>query len=116
MKAALIIVDVQNDFLEKGALPVKGSNEIIPFINTLRNNYADYYTTVFTTQQYRQPTHISFKDSPYAAEENLPFDEITLAVKGKFPKNCIGGTDGANFAPEMQLRGNEVLIRKDEDV
>ena len=115
MKAALIIVDVQNDFLEKGALPVKGSNEIIPFINTLRNNYADYYTTVFTTQQYRQPTHISFKDSPYAAEENLPFDEITLAVKGKFPKNCIGGTDGANFAPEMQLRGNEVLIRKDED-
>ena len=115
MKAALIIVDVQNDFLDKGALPVKSSNEIIPIINKLRNDYSQYYTTVFTTQQYRQETHIAFKDSPYANEENLPFDEITLAVKGKFPRHCIGGTNGANFAPEMQLKGNEVLIRKDED-
>ena len=115
MKAAVIIVDVQSDFLDKGALPVKSSNEIIPFINKLRNDYSQYYTTVFTTQQYRQETHIAFKDSPYAHEENLPFDEITLAVKGKFPRHCIGGTNGANFAPELQLRGNEVLIRKDED-
>ena len=44
------------------------------------------------------------------------YDEITLAVKGKFPKNCVGRIDGANFALETQLRGNEVLIRKDEDV
>ena len=43
------------------------------------------------------------------------YDEITLAVKGKFPNNCVGRIDGANFALETQLRGNEVLIRKDED-
>ena len=115
MKAALIIVDVQNDFLEKGALPVKGSNEIIPFINTLRNNYADYYTTVFTTQQYRQPTHISFKDSPYAAEENLPFDEITLGCKGKFPRYCVKGTKGAALYYEMMIKGNEITITKGEN-
>ena len=115
MKAALIIVDVQNDFLENGALPVKGANDIISPINKVRNEYANRFTTVFTTQQHRQETHIAFNDSPYAHEENLPFDEITLAVKGKFPKYCVQGTNGANFAPEMQLKGDEVLIRKDED-
>ena len=115
MKAALIIVDVQNDFLEKGALPVKDAHDIIPHINKVRNEYANRFTTVFTTQQHRQETHIAFNDSPYAHEENLPFDEITLAVKGKFPRYCVQGTNGANFAPEMQLKGDEVLIRKDED-
>ena len=115
MKAALLIQNVQNDFLEKGSLPVKGAHDIIGPINKIRNEYASRFTTVFTTQQFRQETHISFKDSPYASEENLPFDEITLAVKGKFPRHCVQGTDGANFAPEMQLKGDEVLIRLDED-
>ena len=115
MKAALLIQNVQNDFLEKGTLPVKGAHDIIGPINKIRNEYANRFTTVFTTQQFRQETHISFKDSPYAHEENLPFDEITLAVKGKFPRHCVQGTDGANFAPELQLKGDEVLIRLDED-
>ena len=43
------------------------------------------------------------------------YDKITLAVKGKFPNNWVGRIDGANFVLETQLRGNEVLIRKDED-
>lgn len=115
MKAALLIQNVQNDFLEKGSLPVKGAHDIIGPINKIRNEYSSRFTTVFTTQQFREETHISFKDSPYAKEEDLPFDEITLAVKGKFPHHCVKGTDGANFAPEMQLKGDEVLIRLDED-
>ncbi len=40
---------------------------------------------------------------------------LITSVKGKFPNNCVGRIDGANFALETQLRGNEVLIRKDED-
>ncbi len=43
------------------------------------------------------------------------YDEITLAVKGKFPNNWVGRIDGDNFVLETQLRGNEVLIRKDKD-
>jgi nicotinamidase/pyrazinamidase len=115
MKAGLLIIDVQNDFGEKGALPIKGSEEILPIINNIRSTYDKKFASVFLTQQYRPPTHIAFTTSPYAKEENLPFDKVTLAAKGKFPPHNIGGTPGANFMTEMLIKGDEILIRKDED-
>ena len=39
MKAALIIANVQSDFFEKGALPIKDANEILPIINEIRTTY-----------------------------------------------------------------------------
>lgn len=115
MKAALIIANVQNDYFEKGALPIKDANEIIPIINDIRTNYDKKFKSVFITQITRPETHICFIDSPYAKEENLPFDQITLASKGKFAKHCVKDTQGANLAPEMLLKGDEVLIRTGED-
>ena len=115
MKAALILVDIQNDFFENGVFNIQGASDVIPIINDIRSKYDKKFSSIFIVTDNRQETHISFKDSPYAKEENLPFDEITLASKGKFPRYCVKGTQGAALNSEMMLFGNEIIIKKGED-
>ena len=115
MKAALILVDIQNDFFENGSFAIPGAADVIPVINDIRTKYDKKFSSIFLVTDNRQETHISFKDSPYAKEENLPFDEITLASKGKFPRFCVKGTLGAALNSEMMLFGNEIAIKKGED-
>ena len=115
MKAALILVDIQNDFFENGVFNIPRASDVIPIINDIRSKYGKKFASIFIVTDNCQETHISFKDSPYAREENLPFDEITLASKGKFPRYCVKGTQGAALNSEMMLLGNEIAIKKGED-
>ena len=39
MKAALVLIDVQNDFVEKGVFNINGAEEVIPVINNIRSKY-----------------------------------------------------------------------------
>ena len=115
MKAALILIDIQNDFVEKGVFNIEGATDVIPIINDIRSKYDQKFSSIFLVNDQRQETHISFKDSPYAKEENLPFDEITLGCKGKFPRYCVKGTKGAALYYEMMIKGNEITITKGEN-
>ena len=115
MKAALVLIDVQNDFVEKGVFNISGAEEVIPVINNIRSKYDQKFSSIFLVNDQRQETHISFRDSPYAKEENLPFDEITLGCKGKFPRYCVKGTKGAALYYEMMIKGNEITITNGEN-
>ena len=115
MKSALVLIDIQNDFVEKGVFDIQGAADVIPIINDIRAKYDQKFSSIFLVTDQRQETHISFKDSPYAKEENLPFDEITLSCKGKFPRFCVKGTKGAGLYYEMMIKGNEINITKGED-
>ena len=115
MKAALVLIDVQNDFVQKGVFNISGAEEVIPIINDIRSKYDSKFSSIFLVNDQRQETHISFNDSPYAKEENLPFDEITLGCKGKFPRYCVKGTKGAALYYEMMIKGNEINITKGEN-
>ena len=115
MKAALILIDIQNDFVEKGVFNIEGAVDVIPIINDIRSKYDRKFSSIFLVNDQRQETHISFNDSPYAKEENLPFDEITLGCKGKFPRYCVKGTKGAALYYEMMIKGNEITITKGEN-
>ena len=115
MKSALVLIDIQNDFIEKDVFDIQGAADVIPIINEIRSKYDSKFSSIFLVTDQRQETHISFKDSPYAKEENLPFDEITLGCKGKFPRFCVKGTKGAGLYYEMMIKGNEVIIVKGEN-
>ena len=115
MKEDLILIDIHNDFIEKGVFNIEGAADVIPIINDIRSKYDKKFSSIFLVTDQRQETHISFRDSPYAKEENLPFDEITLGCKGKFPRYCVKGTKGAALYYEMMIKGNEINITKAEN-
>jgi nicotinamidase/pyrazinamidase len=58
MKKALIVVDVQNDFCEGGALAVPKANSIIPYVNLLMEDTT--YDEIILTQDWHPANHKSF--------------------------------------------------------
>lgn len=96
---ALIIVDVQNDFLPGGALAVSRGNEVIPYINSIM----DKFDLVVSTQDFHPPGHKSF-----ASSHNLPVgSDIQLGgiTQKLWTDHCVQGTYGAEFSSLLNLKG-----------
>ena len=108
MKKALIIVDVQNDFCEGGALAVPGANEIIPYINLLmlENEYAQ----IVLTQDWHPADHKSF------ASNNAKKVGDTIILNGipqhMWPDHCVQGTFGAEFHKDLNQEIVTHIIQK----
>lgn len=105
--AALLIVDIQNDFLPDGALAVPGGDEVIPTINRV----ALHFDKIVLTQDWHPPGHISFASShpgksPYATID-LPYGKQVL-----WPDHCVQGTYGARFADRLAVPQAQAVIRK----
>ncbi len=107
---ALIVVDVQNDFLETGALPVRDGSQVIPVINTI----TPMFETVVLTQDWHPQGHISFASSH---TDKKPYDaiEVDYGTQILWPDHCVAGTKGAELADNLSLTGKEHLVRKGLD-
>jgi len=103
----LLVVDVQNDFCPGGALPVPGGDEVVPVVNRIAASFAH----VLLTQDWHPPGHRSFASSHPGRR---PFDEIELDYGRQilWPDHCVQGTAGAEFHPDLRIRGAEGVIRK----
>ena len=104
---ALIVVDMQNDFCEGGALAVPGSNAIMPRVNHL----IAHYDHVVLTQDWHPAGHASFAASHDGAEpfSTLPF---FYGPQTLWPTHCVQGTKGAEFHPDVELTKAELIVRK----
>jgi nicotinamidase/pyrazinamidase len=93
---ALIIVDLQNDFLPGGALPVPHGDEVIPLANELRRRF----DLVVATQDWHPPDHGSFAANHPGKK---PGDRIMLdgIEQILWPVHCVQHTYGAVFAPSF---------------
>jgi nicotinamidase/pyrazinamidase len=104
---ALLIVDIQNDFLPGGALAVPGGDEVIPTINRV----ALHFDKIVLTQDWHPPGHISFASTHPG---RMPFSTIDLSY-GKqvlWPDHCVQGTFGARFADKLAVPQAQAVIRK----
>lgn len=103
----LLVVDVQNDFIPGGALPVKEGDEIIPLVNRL----AAGFQHVILTQDWHTPGHVSFASSHPGTK---PFETIKLdyGVQVLWPDHCVQGTPGADFHKDLSIPHAELIIRK----
>lgn len=112
MKKALIIVDVQNDFCEDGALEVKNGNKVIPIINSLVN--ADYFDQIIATQDWHPRDHKSFASNH---KGKYVYDVIKLKGISQvlWPDHCIQRTKGARFHEELTLVDNVKVFKKGKD-
>ncbi len=106
-RSVLIIVDVQNDFCPGGALEVPAGDEVVPVINRL----ARQFTHRILTQDWHPVGHLSFASSHPG---KAPFQTVTLTYGDQvlWPDHCVQGTDGADFHPELEVEGAELVLRK----
>ncbi len=92
---ALLITDVQRDFLPGGSLAVQHAEEVV----TVLNQYIDVARRaglpVYTCRDWHPPDHCSFRTRG-----------------GQWPEHCVAGTVGAAFAVGLQLPPDTVIINK----
>lgn len=104
MLKALIIVDLQNDFLPGGALGIKEGDTIIPFINQLQTQF----DLVLATKDWHPENHISFGK---AGE--------TKIIQGKkqelWPPHCIQGSFGSEFSSRLDTKKIAKIFFKGSD-
>ena len=95
---ALLIIDLQNDFLQGGALAVAGAEAIIPVLN----RYIDFFTSlslpVFASRDWHPVHHCSFSDRG-----------------GQWPVHCVAGTPGAEFSSLLNLPQQLFVVSKATD-
>jgi nicotinamidase/pyrazinamidase len=93
---ALILVDLQNDFLPGGALAVPHGDEVIPLANELQPRF----DLVLATQDWHPPDHGSFAPNHPGKK---PGDRIILdgIEQILWPVHCVQNTHGAEFAPSF---------------
>ncbi len=107
---ALIIVDVQHDFLPGGALGVPKGDEVIAVINELQAHF-DY---IIATQDWHPADHGSFAANH---EGKKPGEIIDLAGTQQilWPVHCVQGSQGADFADTLDKSKWQKVFRKGQD-
>ncbi|MFA6747260.1 MAG: bifunctional nicotinamidase/pyrazinamidase [Aminobacterium sp.] len=92
---ALIIVDVQNDFCEGGALAVSGGDDVVPVINALSRYCENRHIPVYFSRDWHPSDHVSFK-----------------AQGGPWPPHCVQSERGAAFHPDLYIPERAVIVSK----
>lgn len=109
-KHALILVDLQNDFLPGGALAVPGGDEVVPLANQLIKQFE----IVVATQDWHPVDHGSFAASHPGMDV---FDQVKLGglPQTLWPVHCVQGTTGAEFSKDLAVAGIDRVFPKGMD-
>jgi nicotinamidase/pyrazinamidase len=104
---ALLVVDLQVDFLPAGRLGVPGGDEVIPLANRL----ARAFPLVVLTQDWHPPDHLSFAAGHPG---RAPFEIVDMPYGGQilWPEHCVWGSPGAAFAPGLDIPQAGLVLRK----
>lgn len=106
---ALILVDIQNDFLPGGTLAVPNGNEVVPVANQL----IPKFDLVVATQDWHPANHGSFA-SQHSAEIGDVMD-LNGLDQIMWPDHCVQGTAGAEFASELIMTDSVRVFPKGTD-
>lgn len=107
---ALIIVDVQRDFLPGGALPVPEGDAVIPVLNRIQARYP----LVTLTQDWHPPDHLSFA-SQHPDRKPLERIELDGLEQVLWPDHCVWNSPGAALADALDTGHAAAIFRKGLD-
>jgi nicotinamidase/pyrazinamidase len=96
---ALLVVDMQHDFLPGGSLAVPGGDAIVPMLDEYVSEAAARAVPVFATRDWHPPHHCSFRERG-----------------GPWPVHCVQGTWGAAFTEGIHFPDSTVVISKAADL
>jgi nicotinamidase/pyrazinamidase len=110
--AALILVDLQHDFLPGGALAVEGGAEVLAPIAALMSTVP--FEAVVATQDWHPPQHVSFASQHPGRR---PFETISLYGRDQvlWPDHCVAGSPGAQLHPDLPWERVRAIVRKGMD-
>lgn len=108
--SALLVVDLQNDFLPGGALGVKGGDQIVPLIDSLVKKPFD---VIVASKDWHPKGHVSFASRHHVTPGHvvqLPDSEQIL-----WPDHCVQKSQGAEFCPGWDVSKVEAVFYKGID-
>jgi nicotinamidase/pyrazinamidase len=110
MKRALLLVDIQNDFVPGGALPTRNGDEVVPLANRLQ----PLFELVVATQDWHPADHASFASNH---EGKNPGDVIDLhgLPQVLWPDHCVQNSEGAELHPLLVRDSIAKVVRKGTD-
>ncbi|PIE49788.1 MAG: nicotinamidase/pyrazinamidase [Flavobacteriales bacterium] len=110
MKKALLLIDIQNDFMPNGSLGVPFGNEIVSVVN----NIIQKFDVIVATQDWHPKNHGSFASNHPGKK---PFEQGSLAglPQTLWPDHCIKGTKGAEFHSDLDTKPISAIFRKGTD-
>ncbi len=111
-KRALILVDIQNDFLPGGALAVARGDEVILVANRLAQS--DLFDLVIATQDFHPANHQSFASNNPGRKPG-EMGELAGLPQVMWPNHCVQGTTGAEFAAKLDQSRISKVFRKGLD-
>ncbi|RSN67487.1 nicotinamidase [Candidatus Korarchaeum cryptofilum] len=94
-RSALLIVDVQRDFMPGGPLPVPDGDSVVKPLNDLIGRFESRGLPVILTRDWHPRDHISFKERG-----------------GPWPPHCVAGTEGAEFHKDLRIPRDSIIISK----
>jgi nicotinamidase/pyrazinamidase len=97
MRNALLVIDVQNDFVEGGSLPVTGGRDVAAMVSRHIRHFKTEYQFVAATRDYHEDPGDHFSDHP--------------DFQTSWPPHCVAGTPGAAFCAPIQNLVREKLIQ-----
>jgi nicotinamidase/pyrazinamidase len=92
---ALLLVDIQNDFLPGGALAVGDGDAVVPVANRYAEAFERAGQPIYVTRDWHPADHCSFQ-----------------AEGGPWPPHCVQNTPGAEFAPALQVPADAIVVSK----
>lgn len=107
---ALILVDIQNDFLPGGALPVPHGDEVI----AVANRTMPRFEIVVATQDWHPVDHGSFASRHHGRKPGEMID-LNGLPQVLWPDHCVQGTYGADFAPGLETSRFARVFQKGTD-
>lgn len=105
--AALLMIDIQNDFCPGGALAVANGDQVVAISNRLQ----EHFSVRVLTQDWHPADHQSFADNHSGAQ---PFEmtDMPYGPQVLWPSHCVIGSAGAQFHADLVTDTSDLLIRK----
>lgn len=92
---ALLVIDMQNDFLPGGALGVPDGDQVLAPVNRLLRAFSSQGLPIFASRDWHPDNHCSF-----------------AARGGPWPPHCVADTPGAAFSDQLDLPAGAVVVSK----
>jgi nicotinamidase/pyrazinamidase len=107
---ALLLIDLQNDFMPGGALAVEDADEAVVVANAIMSRF----DLIVATQDWHPKGHASFASSHFG---RVPGEQVEVVgeMQTLWPDHCVQQTPGASFHSGLDVAGVIRVVRKGTD-